>query len=178
MGNANRVTFLMAILLLILSNPIVADQNLEKRYQLALENARSGNLNTSLKELEKLVRSSPETKRFRYDYILVLSWANRYDDVLKQSHLIDLANAPDYVLEEVARAARHTKQFEKSEKIYRMILLRSPGRISAQVGLALVLIDQARIKQALKILHELQKQHPDNISILAALAYAYNTDKF
>ena len=177
MRNANRVTLLMAILLLILSNPIVADQNLEKRYQLALENARSGNLNTSLKELEKLVRTSPETKRFRYDYILVLSWANRYDDVLKQSHLIDLANAPDYVLEEVARAARHAKQFEKSEKIYRMILSRSPGRISAQVGLALVLIDQVRIKQALKILHELQKQYPDNISILAALAYAYNTDK-
>jgi biofilm PGA synthesis protein PgaA len=176
--DANRATFLLAFFLLIGADILVAEQNdFETRYQLALQHARSGDLLTSLPVLAELVRVRPETLRFRYDYIQVLSWANRYNEVLKHSQEITIEESPIYVLMAIAGALRHEKQFTKAEKIYRIILSRTPGDISAQVALSLVYIDQTHTKDALDILQTLEKEHPENISILVALAYANNADK-
>lgn len=52
---------------------------------------------------------------------------------------------------------------------------RFPQFLDAKIGLALVLIDQNKIKQAEKEILPLYKKHPENLDILNAVAYLYET---
>ncbi len=154
----------------------LANEN-DTRYQTALKLAREGKLEKSISIFQDIVVRQPDNLRYRYDYILISNWAGMDGQVLTQAKKIDLTKAPVYVLESVARAMRNKKQFKESEKLYRLALKKIPDRIQSKVGLALVLTDQKKTKEALKRLLPLKEKHSQNIDVFSALAYAYETER-
>ncbi len=167
---------IISLNLLIFTSLALANDN-DTGYQTALTLAREGKLQKSISIFQDILARQPDNLRYHYDYILILNWAGKNDEVLAESQKIALAKAPVYVLEAVARAARNKKQFKKSEKLYRLAIQKIPDRIQSKVGLALVLTDQGRTSEALKILVPMKQKHPQNIDVFSALAYAYETDK-
>lgn len=146
-------------------------QEANQQYQQALQLARSGKARQALPTLLDLVNKFPQIKHYHYDYILVLLWADKNQEVINRSYKIDLSLAPDYVLEGVARAARNLQQFTESEKIFRQLLMRQPASLNYQLGLISVLIDQQKIPSAWQLLEKLVKTYPDNIEVLLLRAY-------
>ncbi len=151
--------------------------DIDTRYQAALKLARQGKLEKSISIFQDILTQQPKNLRYQYDYILVLNWAGKNDEVLAETQKIALEKAPVYVLDAVARAARNNKQFKESEKLYRLATTKLPDRIQSKVGLALVLTDQGRTSEALKILVPMKQKYPQNIEVFSALAYVYETDK-
>ena len=160
--------------LLVMSTHAYANDN-EINHQAALKLAREGNLQESIGIFQKLIKEQPETIRLQYDYILILNWDGNDDEVLAQANKISITEAPVYVLEAVARATRNKKQFKKSEKLYRLALQKMPDRTDSKLGLASVLIDRKKSKEALKILLPLQEKYPNNTDIFPVLVYAYQS---
>lgn len=156
---------------------LLGDNNPDVQYQHALELARSGNNDQALKEFEQLLQAHPESERYHHDYIQVLSWANRDEDVLKEESKINIGNAPIYVLESVAKSARNLQNYGHAEELYKLAIAAEPTRLESQLGLALVYIDQKKADPALNILTELSKSYPQNVDIMVAMAYAYEIKK-
>ncbi|HHA18748.1 MAG TPA: poly-beta-1,6 N-acetyl-D-glucosamine export porin PgaA, partial [Methylophaga sp.] len=105
------------------------------------------------------------------------AWAGDYQQITQYEKDINVQQAPRYVLSNLAFAFRQQKIFDKSQRIYQVMVERFPQFIDAQIGLALVLIDQNKIKQAEKRLFPLYKKHPENIDVLNAVAYLYESKK-
>ncbi len=166
-----------SVLLSVVSKVAAAPQDSpDKLYHQALEMARSGDFNRALPLLSNLSREYPRIPRYQYDYLLVLLWAGKNDQVLHLSQQIKTETAPDYVLATIARASRNTEQFSKAEGIYRTLLSRSPEHTDYMTGLASVLIDQHKTSEARKLLNKLLSSHPDNTDALMVLAYAEESD--
>jgi biofilm PGA synthesis protein PgaA len=155
----------------------LGDIKSDAKYQQALHLARTGNTEQALKELEQIIQDHPESTRYRYDYIQVLSWENRDTDVLKQEASVNIADAPIYVLEALARSSRNVKNFQHAEQLYRLAITAESNRIESQLGLALVLVDQNKTAPAIALLTKLENTHPRNVDVMIALAYAYETQK-
>jgi biofilm PGA synthesis protein PgaA len=145
----------------------------EQRYQDALAAARSGNTQWALGQLNQLKTQHPETLRYLYDYIQILSWTDQSEAVIQQSRQLDLKQAPVYVLEAVAKAARNTGDFIQSERLYRLALEKSPARFEPKLGIGLVILDSGDYERAITYFAELATAYPQNIEPLLALAYAY-----
>ncbi len=166
-----------SVLLSVASKVAAAPQDSpDKLYHQALEMARSGDFNRALPLLSNLSREYPRIPRYQYDYLLVLLWAGKNDQVLHLSQQIKTETAPDYVLATIARAARNTEQFSKAERLYRILLRRRPQQADYMTGLASVLIDQHKTSEARKLLNKLLSSHPDNTDALMVLAYAEESD--
>jgi len=95
-----------SVLLSVVSKVAAAPQDSpDKLYHQALEMARSGDFNRALPLLSNLSREYPRIPRYQYDYLLVLLWAGKNDQVLHLSQQIKTETAPDYVLATIARAS-------------------------------------------------------------------------
>jgi biofilm PGA synthesis protein PgaA len=154
-----------------------SDSTSDEQYQQALQLARSGDTAQALEQLEQLVKNNPETAQYQYDYIQILSWASRDEDVLKQEAAINIDYAPIYVLEAVAKSARNLKNFQHAEYLYRRSMSSIPNRLESQLGLALVMVDQKQADRAITLLTSLEHAYPQNIDVLIAFAYAYEIKK-
>lgn len=146
-------------------------------HQKALSFADVGHYEKALDLLRPLAQKYPKPNRFFYDYLTILAWAGDYQKITQYEKDIDIQQAPRYVLNDLAVAFRQQKLFDKSQKTYTVMVERFPQFLDAQIGLALVLIDQNEIKQAEKGLLPLYREHPDNIDVLKALAYLYESKK-
>ena len=165
--------FFVIFSLLLFSVQTLAKDN-DSYYQNALKLANEGKHQQSIGIFQQLIKQHPETLRFQYDYILTLGWADKNEEVLLQASKLKLPDAPAYVLEAVARAARNKKEFDKSEQLYRQAIKKMPDRIVSKVGLALVLIDNKKTEEAIKLLLPLKQEQPGQLEVLFALEYAYN----
>ncbi len=170
----NLLNIFFLLCLLIISSHTLAN---DRDYEFALKLAREGNTEQSINIFHQIIAQNPNNLRYRYDYILILGWAKRYDDQLAEAENIELSKAPAYVLEAVARTHRNKKQFKQSEKLYRLAIQKTPDRIQSKIGLAQVLTDQRDTDKALKILLPLKQQNPQNIDVFFALGYVYETKK-
>jgi biofilm PGA synthesis protein PgaA len=109
-------------------------------YQQAIDNARAGRFDAALPMLERLVQQNPQSPTYRYDWIAVLSWANRHAEALAASQALGLtAQIPDYVVSAIGKSALHGGQPQRAEAAYRSLLVRHPRDADAAQGLVMAL---------------------------------------
>lgn len=109
-------------------------------YQQAIIDARAGRFEAALPTLERLVRAHPGRRAYLYDWIAVLSWADRHDDALRASADLRLTKAvPDYVLAAIGKSALNAGQPARAVQAYRLLAARQPRNADAARGLSLAL---------------------------------------
>lgn len=163
----------LAALLWLPSYTLVAQTTDEAAYQQAIEQARSGQTESALQQLRALVTAHPDRKTYIYDYMQVLLWAERNDEVLREAESLDLQSAPAYVLETVAKAARNKGQWDKALALYRQAAESTPDRLLPKLGMGLVLLDQHKVEEASRYFDALAETYPDK-AVLSAQATAHD----
>jgi biofilm PGA synthesis protein PgaA len=167
---------IIAVALLLPAGNAFAKLTDEALYRQALQQAREGQFVGALPELERLASEHPNRKKYLYDYLQVLSWANRDDDVLIESEKLDLQRAPAFVLEAIAKAARNKGQLEKANELYARAAEKTPKRLTPHLGLGLVMLDQKQTQAAISHFEQLSENFPDNPELNQALANALLQD--
>ncbi len=76
----------------------------------------------------------------------------------------------------LAVAYQHNRQYDKAKKILEQLLASSPGRITFQVTLAEVFIDEERYDEARKLLESALARNPGNYPLTYALATVQTAD--
>lgn len=151
--------------------PVTADAG-EQIYQNALQQARQGQFIPALKQFEELITSYPDNRRYYFDYIAVLGWAERDKKVVDQLPRLKVSETPVYVLETVAKSARNLGKFQVSIDLYRATLKKDRRRIQSRTGLAMALADNSQAGEALEVLDATPVEQADMDEILQARAYA------
>ncbi|MCX7084663.1 MAG: poly-beta-1,6 N-acetyl-D-glucosamine export porin PgaA [Methylococcales bacterium] len=113
-----------------------------------LESGQTKNVTESLEQVNILVKKYPEEKRYFYNYIQALAWANRDIDVIQLANNFDLNTAPIYVIESIAKAARNLHDFNKAEFLYQLAINKAPHRLESKRGLLIALIASGDIHRA------------------------------
>ncbi|MCK9607289.1 MAG: poly-beta-1,6 N-acetyl-D-glucosamine export porin PgaA [Methylomonas sp.] len=163
----------LAALLWLPSYNLVAQTSDEATYQQAIEQARAGQTEIALQQLRTLASEHPDRKRYIYDYMQVLLWAERNDEVLREAENLDLQIAPAYALETVAKAARNQGQWDKALALYSQAAQSTPDRLTPKLGIGLVLLDQHKAEEASRYFDILAKTTRDK-EVLSAQAAAHD----
>lgn len=164
---------IVALACLLCQAPLAdAGVRAEQTYQDALAQARAGRLEPALQQMQILLDQYPDKKRYRYDYLQILAWANRDRDVLSQAELIEPQRAPLYVLEAIAKSAHHVGDYSQAETFYRLAIDKAPSRFEARLGLGWLLLDRRQPQAAADYLTDLAKDYPEQPDILRAQGYA------
>lgn len=163
----------IAALLWLPSYNLAAQTSDEAAYQLAIEQARSGQTEIALQQLRALATEHPDRKKYIYDYMQVLLWAARNDEVLKEAENLDLQTAPAYALETVAKAARNKGQWDKALALYTQAAELTPDRLTPKLGMGLVLLDQHKAEEASRYFDTLANTTQDK-EVLTAQARAHD----
>jgi len=156
--------------------PATADDSTQgtRLHRQALTLARDGKFSPALAILEKLLDSYPRRSDYLYDYITVSGWAEHDDAVLRYLPQLNLMEAPPYVLEALAKAARNKKRYLLAIDLYHRELSRYPQRLPGALGMSLTLADKGEADKAMALLKRLARQHPgQQQEILKAQAYVH-----
>ena len=143
----------------------------DAEHRSAVAQARRGEYEAALKRLAALLEAYPENSLFRYDYISVLAWAGRDEEVSRQSARIDFSRAPAYVLKAIGKSMRNRQQPERAIEAYQAVLKRDPRDRQARLGLALSLAEAKRPARADAQMAKLLEDSPTSVELLAAQAY-------
>ncbi|PPD33027.1 MAG: hypothetical protein CTY19_09295 [Methylomonas sp.] len=167
---------IIAVALLLPAGNTFAKTSDEALYRQALQQAREGEFVVALPELARLADEHPKRKKYLFDFIQVLSWAERDDEVLTQAEKLDLKRAPAFVLEAIAKAARNKGQLERASELYGKAAAKTPERLTPQLGLGLVMLDQQQTQAAIVHFEQLGESFPDHPELTQALANALRQD--
>ncbi len=149
-----------------------------KMHQEALAFARNGETALALEQLSYLRASFPERVQYRYDYIAVLGWAERDEDVLTHAEQLALDELPPYILETIGKSARNIKRYEFAILAYQTALQHTPSRLQSRLGLALALSEHNKSDEALAVLADHIVDRPsDRPTLLEGEAYANISSK-
>ncbi|MFQ5488343.1 MAG: poly-beta-1,6 N-acetyl-D-glucosamine export porin PgaA, partial [Gammaproteobacteria bacterium] len=165
------ITVLCLILAALWQPAMAANGSDEARYQQALAQARAGQHAPALATLKDLLDQHPTHLPYLYDYLTVLGWAERDTQALALLPRLDIAHAPRYVLESLAKSARNLRRYQTAAEIYREVLRRQPQRLAAAIGLVLTLADMGHFAEAQATLAPLAARQPGHLDILATQAY-------
>ncbi len=138
----------------------------------AIELARQSRYDQSLAILESLYQSRPQDRGVFYDYLTILSWAERDREVADLVVGLDEDRSPLYVLSAAAKSLRRLGDWEGAERWYRIGTQRFPASLDLQTGLILTITDAGRPTEALSMAVELVKSHPDAPEAWMAQTYA------
>ncbi len=152
-------------------------ESLASEHRTAVAEARQGRHDSALRRLSALVKAHPSQSVFRHDYISVLSWAGRDEEVLAQLPHIDLTRTPGYVLNAIGKSARNLQQADLAIKLYRAALKQQSDKRQARLGLALSLAENGQPIRADEQIDILLRHEPDSIELLEALAYIKEMDR-
>ena len=139
-------------------------------YRKAVNDARAGQVEQSVKILRSLVERFPERQDILGDYAVVLNWAADYTAALALLDRINPAFAPPYVIESLANSARRVQRYDLAEALYRDAIVRFQGRIEPQIGLVRTLADGNKLDEAMGMIAGLRSRFPDNPDVLVAFA--------
>lgn len=134
--------------------------------------AREGRFDPAIAALAEQVRQAPADRGLLYDYLAVLSWAERDGEVARLQEGLDMENAPLFTVAAVAKSLRRLGDWDGAEKMYRLGMRRFPEDVDLQAGLVLTVTDAGRPVEALRLAEELVKHHPQAPEALMAQAYA------
>ncbi|NKE71133.1 poly-beta-1,6 N-acetyl-D-glucosamine export porin PgaA [Nitrospiraceae bacterium HYJII51-Mn-bac16s-1-B09] len=172
-----NVAWMMLLCLFGLIGPLEAADSPKVRYEKALQLARDGKHDAALPMLRQLAEEFPKEPFYLYDYMTVLSWAGRDQEVLSLRSRVDLAAAPPYLLETLGRSARNIRDYPLAIRFYEMATKKAPERVEGGLGLARAHLDNGAPQKAIPILQRLDEKHPKRVDILEALAEAYRLDQ-
>ncbi len=146
-------------------------------HRAAVMQARQGQYESALQRLLALVEAYPSRQNFLHDYISVLAWAGRDEEVLAQLPRVDLKQAPGRVLNVIGKAARNRQQPELAVKIYRAAIKQGEDDRQTTLGLALSLAEAGKMAVADNEMKALLKAAPGSVELLEALAYVKEADR-
>lgn len=161
------------LVVLLLSSAAVADSTPPTMSrETAVLAAREGRFDPAIAALAEQVRQTPADRGLLYDYLAVLSWAERDVEVARLQEGLDMEAAPLFTVAAVAKSLRRLGDWDGAEKIYRLGLRRFPENLDLQAGLVLTVTDAGRPVEALRLAEDLVKCHPQASEALMAQAYA------
>jgi biofilm PGA synthesis protein PgaA len=137
----------------------------------AIAIARAGRHDEALELLRALRTAAPADKGLLHDEIAVLGWAERDAAVLASAAALDADQAPSFVLDIVAKAARNLRRFDEAVLWYRRALERGPDDLDATLGLALTEADRRDQPAAQRALDRVPASRANLPSVLLARAY-------
>lgn len=157
----------------ILDNATDNAEALRLQANLYLQTGNKPALDDVLGKLARLADKNPADRQSLYDYLQLLQWRGDNADAVKRAETIDLASAPPYILETIAKAERELHHFERSERLYLLAIQRAPIRRPAKIGLGLLLMDQRRFPDAARHFDALAAQYPNDLEIGFVRAQAH-----
>lgn len=138
----------------------------------AVELARQGHIGKALSILGRLQQAAPDDLRLLWDYIVVSSWAGRHTAVLELSRSLDRDQAPDYVIEAIAKSARSLKRFDDAAELYHYGRSRWPDAAPFAVGLIRTVLEAGKVDDAVELGCQAELDHPKDVDVLFAHAAA------
>jgi len=92
-----------------------------------------------------------------------------YEEALERFHSLAAANPSDLEARAwIARLHLTLGHLPQAEDVYRSILLQSPNRVDALVGLGSALVSEGQLDEARVVLSRAEKLAPDDLEVLAA----------
>lgn len=137
----------------------------------AVARARAGDAKGALALLQGLVQTYPDDPRLLADTTIVANWAG--DD----AYAVELFERPQTlkhdvgVLEAAARSARNLRRYDLALDLFRQAATASPDRWQPQLGVAMVLTDQAHYREANTLMQPLLRDHGSEHDVETGEAY-------
>ena len=167
---------LLASLLEGVAMPLLAAEEAAKlssgqRRQTALQAAREGRFEVSLPAFVELVNEAPADIGIKADYIVVLTWAKKYQEALAVAVDTNIKSMPSYGVKALAKAARNTAQFPQALNYYQELINRDAKELDPALGKTLTLTDARKFAEAQTQLSKLRQQYPNNADVYRAMSY-------
>ena len=168
------------VLLALLSEGVVmpllavedaAKLSLGQRRQTALQAAREGRFEISLPAFAEFVNEAPADIGIKADYIVVLTWAKKYEEALTVAVNTNIESMPSYGVNALARAARNTAKFPQALDYYQELINRDANALDPVLGKTLTLTDARKFDEAQIQLSKLRQQYPNNADVYRAMSY-------
>lgn len=137
----------------------------------AVQLARDGNASEALPFMEEALRLSEDAPEFRYDYIVILSWAERHAEAIKNFEDLqkDLA-IPDYVFPEVAASYRRLGEYDKAIQQYEKYLSLHPADPTTIRAIVYCYLDVDKTEEANAFINAQKEKHPQELTLLNSLS--------
>lgn len=139
----------------------------------AVQLGRDGQFDASLQLFQQLRKVTPHNQGLIGDQAVILMWAGRPAEALAVAAELDLTTAPDYVLDNVARAARDSKEFTQAAEYYQLAAQRFPENWQFRLGWLLSLAEAGNTDAALAVYLPLRTAQPDNAEVFMGGGYLY-----
>jgi len=131
-----KIILIRTILLLLLISTatidVLAESNQSKpvitSHDNAIQLARQGKHDQALLILKPLLDAQPNNKNLFYDYLTVLSWAERDREILELSKDLNPAKLPEFVLANIAKSALRTHNFALAVSHYQLLVSKFPEK--------------------------------------------------
>lgn len=138
-------------------------------HQQAVADARANRFDAALPVLQRLAREHPGKLAYQYDWIVVLSWAERHGEALAASRTLRLnARTPEYVLLAIGKSALHGGDAERAIQAYRLATKRRPNNADAKLGLSRALQAQSEATMRTAVPAPMPAGAPTLASVTAA----------
>jgi len=142
------------------------NKNLIAAHDKAIQLARQGKHDQALLIIKPLLDAQPNNKKLFYDYLTVLSWAERDQEIIELSKDLKTSELPKFVLANIAKSALRTHNFELAASHYQLLINRFPNNDSYNLVYAWALTE---IGQAQKAYSYLKKRTATKNSYLSEL---------
>jgi biofilm PGA synthesis protein PgaA len=142
-------------------------------YDEIIKMARNGQYEKALKYLKEFHASHPEDMKILSDYITVLGWAQRDEEVVTLAEQNDMRRLPYYTLEVVAKAYRNLNRFDEAEHTYKLCLEKKSDDFNCELGIIATLLDRKRFQEALKALASLKERYAKRSELFVYEGLAY-----
>jgi len=132
----------------------------------AVRMARRGQVRDGLHVLRLLHAANPEDQRMLGDYVAVLGWVERDEEVVELAGKVDLDTASDYAVETIGRSLRNLGRYDEAAEVFRSASSRFPEHTGLRLQLALCRAESGELQAALPPLVALLEDEPDNLDVL------------
>lgn len=132
----------------------------------------------ALKEFRAITRIAPDSVQARLMTSLVLLAQNKYEEALKDLRLAE-ALQPDNttILFYLAQALEGAERAEEAMGYYRRIQPNQTWYMESQLRLSFLEASRGQVKEAIRKLQELLKQHPGKVELHLALSFLLLQEK-
>jgi biofilm PGA synthesis protein PgaA len=158
------------------ATPTVDIGDPEQFRSLAVERARSGDHDSGVKMLQRLLEQYPDDTNTLHDLLIILGWAELDQEALTLSLQLDPAATPVSVVEAVAKSARNVRAYDESVRWYQAAVARFPDRTESGIGLALAYSDWQKPVEAMASLAAIPETDANRERIIMTRAYIYRSD--
>ncbi len=166
-----RIATCLTAIFLFSTLPSYGLDNVDQLREKAVIEARNGNTQLAIEQLEKLYQSSPQNIPLRNDLVIVYGWNKEYKKAteLYQQHQAD--TFPEFVHTAIITNYRHLKETAKALTVIQHLLEKDPDNPSYLLKKAQLLIDNNQPTEARQTLDHILTSGEDNVDLRKVSAY-------